>query len=393
VLPLLVIGTTDEEMHLGTGLAEEITSALARFRWMFLVSSSSLARFAAQTRDEGAIRRAFDLHFLLDGTIQRAQGRMRISMRLLDLRAGNQVVWSRRFDREADDLLSLQDEIAAEAVAQIDPELLLIESQRVAARPVADATAYDMLLRGLSLMDRLERPLFVQAGELLRQAITLEPDYAAAHAWYAYWHVLLVGQGWAKDPAVGIAQAGRLAERAIMLDPQDAKALTIAGHVRAYLNRRVREAIALHERALTLNPNLAMAWGMSGVAFAYIGDLDEAERRLRRYKKLSPLDPHAYFFDTGLCFLALLKGEHAEAVAIGRGVSEMNPAFSAACKPYLAALGHLGLRDEAASVCARLLALEPGFSVQKFLAGSPFEKTEHRDHYAAGLRLAGLPEE
>jgi tetratricopeptide (TPR) repeat protein len=302
------------------------------------------------------------------------------------------VVWSRRFDREANDLLTLQDEIAAEAVAQIDPELLLIESQRVAARPVADSTAYDLLLRALSLMDRLERPLFVQAGELLRQAITLEPDYAAAHAWYAYWHVLLVGQGWAKDPAVGIAQAGRLAERAIMLDPQDAKALAIAGHVRAYLNRRLREAITLHERALTFNPNLAMAWGMSGIAFAYMGDLEEAERRLQRYKKLSPLDPHAYFFDTGMCFVALLKHEHAKAAEIGRGVSEMNPAFSAACKPYLAALGHLGQEDEARSVCTRLLALEPGFTVQKFLAASPFEKVEHRDHFADGMRMAGLPE-
>jgi hypothetical protein len=80
-------------------------------------------------------------------------------------------------------------------------------------------------------------------------------------------------------------------------------------------------------------------------------------------------------------------------VSIGRGVSEMNPAFSAACKPYLAALGHLGQLDEARSVCARLLALEPGFSVQRFLATSPFELDAHRDHYAEGLRLAGLPEE
>jgi DNA-binding SARP family transcriptional activator/TolB-like protein len=392
VLPLQVIGTTEAEAHLGTGLAEEITSALARFRWMFLVSSSSLARFATQTRDETAIRRAFDLHFLLDGTIQRLQDRLRISMRLLDLRAGNQVVWSRRFDREAEDLLTLQDEIAAEAVAQIDPELLLIESQRVAARPVADSTAYDLLLRALSLIDRLERPLFVQAGELLRQAITVEPDYAAAHAWYAYWHVLLVGQDWAKDPAAGIAQAGRLAERAIMLDPQDAKALTIAGHVRAFLNRRLREAVALHERALTLNPNLAMAWGLSGVAFAYIGDLAEADRRMQRYKKLSPLDPHSFFFDTGICFLALLRHEHAKAAAIGRGVSEMNPAFSAACKPYLAALGHLGLTEEITAVRTRLLALEPGFTLHKFMASAPFEVAEHREHYVQGLRLAGVPE-
>jgi DNA-binding SARP family transcriptional activator/TolB-like protein len=392
VLPLQVIGTTDAEAHLSTGLAEEITSALARFRWMFLVSSSSLARFAAQTRDEGAIRRSFDLHFLLDGTIQRSGERLRVSMRLLDLRAGNQVVWSRRFDREANDLLTLQDEIAAEAVAQIDPELLLIETQRVAARPVTDATAYDLLLRALSLMDRLERPLFVQAGELLRQSITLEPEYAAAHAWYAYWHVLLIGQDWVKDPSAVIVQAGRLAERAITLDPQDAKALTIAGHVRAFLHHRLREAIALHERALTLNPNLAMAWALSGVAFAYMGEVVEAERRIRRYKTLSPLDPHAFFFDTAFIIVALLKQDYQAAVTAGRLVSEMNAGFSGACKPYLAALGHLGQTEEAAVVRQRLMAIEPGFTVSRFLQVNPYERVEQMQAYAEGLRLAGVPE-
>lgn len=393
VMPLQLIGTTEAEAHLGVGLAEEITSALARFRWMFLVSSNSLARFATQTRDENAIRRAFDIHFLLDGTVQRVQGRLRIAMRLLDLRAGNQVVWSRRFDRLAGDLLALQDEIAAEVVGQIDPEILLIESQRVAAaRPTADATAYDLLLRALALIDRLERPLFMQAGDLLRQAIALEPDYAAAYAWYAWWHVLLVGQDWGQDAQAGIIQAGQFAERAVTLDPQDAKALTIAGHVRAYLHRRLRESIALHERALALNPNLAMAWGLSGIAFTYMGDLDEGERRLRRHKKLSPLDPHAFFFDTGLCFIALLRQDHATAVTIGRSVSEINPAFSGACKPYLAALGHFGLDEEAATVRARLLAIEPNFTLRRFLRACPFEKREHREHYADGLRRAGVPE-
>ena len=92
--------------HLAPGLAEEITAALARFRWMFLVSSSSLARMAAQTRDEGAIRRAFGIDFLLDGTVQPVGQPVRITIRLLDLRAGNQVVWARRFDRQLNDILT-----------------------------------------------------------------------------------------------------------------------------------------------------------------------------------------------------------------------------------------------------------------------------------------------
>ena len=143
-MPLQLVGTTEEESHLAPGLAEEITTALARFRWMFVVASNSLARFAAETRDEAAIRRTFGIDFLLDGSIQRVRNRLRITVRLLDLRAGNQVVWARRFDRQTNDLLSLQDEIAAEVVAQIDPEILLIEAKRSSARPPVDATAYDL---------------------------------------------------------------------------------------------------------------------------------------------------------------------------------------------------------------------------------------------------------
>ena len=97
------------------------------------------------------------------------RNRLRITVRLLDLRAGNQVVWARRFDRQSNDLLSLQDEIAAEVVAQIDPEILLIEAKRSASRPPIDATAYDLVLRAMPLIGRLEREPFMQAGEYLAQ--------------------------------------------------------------------------------------------------------------------------------------------------------------------------------------------------------------------------------
>ena len=392
VLPLQLVATTEAEAHLSTGLADEITSALARFRWMFLVSASSMARYATQTRDETAIRRAFNIDYLLDGTIQRIGPILRIGLRLLDLRAGNQMVWSRRFDAEDKDLLRLQDEVAAEVVAQIDPEILLIEAQRVTARPAQDANAYDLVLRAMPLILRLEQAPFMQAGELLRQAITVEPDYAAAYAWLAYWHMFLVGQAWTTDRGGIMAEAERLAERAITLDPQDAKALAIAGHVRAFLHHRLQDGIALHERALIVNPNLPMAWALSGLAYAYLSELEEAELRLARYKKLSPLDPHAFLFDSGLTITALLKREYERAVELGRKTSQLNLGFSAGFKPYLAALGHLGLREEAERVCARLLAAEPGFTVEGFLAANPFSREADRELFARGLRLAGIPD-
>jgi tetratricopeptide (TPR) repeat protein len=154
----------------------------------------------------------------------------------------------------------------------------------------------------------------------------------------------------------------------------------------------LREAISLHERALSLNPNLAMAWNLSGVAHAYLGDWEEAERRITRYKKLSPLDPHAFFFDTAFIIVALLKRDDESAVAAGRAVTQMNPSFSAAFKPYLAALGHAGRLPEASVVLSRLLAIEPDFTIERFLATTPIEQPGNREHFAEGLRRAGVPE-
>ncbi|WP_428535627.1 BTAD domain-containing putative transcriptional regulator [Rhodopila sp.] len=392
VMPFRLVGIPDEDAHLAPGLADEITNALSRFRWMFIVSSNSLGRFAAENRDEAAIRREFGLDFLLDGSVQRAGNKIRISLRLLDLRANNQIVWARRFDREASDLLSLQDEVAAEVVAQIDPEILLIEAKRSKGRSQIDATAYDLMLRSIALMGRMEHEPFMQAGQHLIDAIALEPDYAAAYAWYAYWHIFLVGQDWADHPMAMMEKAGELAERAIVLDPFDARGLAISGHVRAFLHRRLREAMVLHERALSLNPNLAMAWALSAVTHAYAGDPEEAERRNNRYKRLSPLDPHAFFFDAFFVLIHMMKRDYEAAVEAGRTVSQLNPSFTATYKPYLAALGHLRRDQEAATVRRRLLTLEPDFTIERFLQTNPMESESDKMHYAEGLRLGGIRE-
>ncbi len=393
VLPLQMVGTGEDEAQLSHMLAEEVTSALMRFGSMIVVSSSAMAQFAS--RDEAALRHAFDLDFLLDGSVQRAGRRLRVTMRLLDLREGNQIVWARRFDRQADDQLALQDEVAAEIVAQIDPEIMQAEGRRAAAHPAADASPYETVLRALPLIWRLRRDEFVQAGELLARTLELDPDYAAAHAWRAYWGTVCVGQGWSENHGghdAVVAQAGHHAERAVMLDPQDARNLTIAGQVRAFLHHRPREAQELHAQALALNPNLAMAWGLSAVAHLYLGDFEEAARRFARYKRLSPMDPTSFFYDAKMGLLELCRKDYGAAVTLGRRASELNPRFSVGLQYYLSALGHAGRVGEAAAVRERLLAVQPGYTVQDALRGSSFEDSAQAEHYARGLRLAGLAE-
>ena len=248
------------------------------------------------------------------------------------------------------------------------------------------------MLRSLPLIGRMDYDSYMLAGKYLADAIALEPDYAAAHAWYAYWHIFLVGQDWADSPKAMMERAGELAERAIVLDPFDARGLAISGHVRAFLHRRLREALVLHERALSLNPNLAMAWALSAMAHAYVGEPDEAERRLRRYKRLSPLDPHAFIFDGFFGVIHLLKHEYESAVEVGRNISQLNPSFSATYRSYLSALGHLRRDQEAATIRRKLLALEPDFTVERFLSSTPMEREGDKAHFAEGLRLAGIRE-
>jgi len=393
VLPLTLMGTDDSESHLALGLAEEITSGLARFRWLFLVSSSSVAQVINESRDAAAMRRTLGLDYALDGSVQRFGKRLRITIRLVDLQDGNQIVWARRFDRTSEDLFSLQDEVAAEVVAQVDQEIQLIESRRAIRRPIQQCSAYDLVLRARPSMARLDHTNFMQGGEMLRRAITLEPEFANAHAQLAFWLQFLLQNSWADDIEATSAEAVLHAERAITLDPQDAKGFAIAGHVRGFVQHRLQEAVALHDRAIQLNPNLAMAWALSGMAFIGLGNLNEAERRLDRYKQLSPMDAAAFNYDTGFCVIALMRRNYEAAVIAGRAVSELNPAFSGAAKPYLAALGHMGQEQEASIVLRRLLTLEPGFTIKRFLGTTLLEREEDRDHYADGLRRAGVPEE
>lgn len=378
--------------ELSLGLAEEITTALAPFRWISCVSSPSLAAIGAEPHESSPSWRDLKLDFLLDGTIQHGPNGVRIMARLLDMHAADEVIWARRFDRSVDDILALQDEIASAIVAQVAPELLLREGNRAVARRHPDPSSHDLMLRAIPAIYRLDEVGFRTAGQMLEEALRLDPSNAAAHAWLAHWHLFLVGQGWAEDADVATQRAGVLTARAVTLDPGDARALTLAGHVRGFLDGKALEGRALHERALAINPNLALAWCLSGLAHCYLGDHDEAIRRIARAWALSPYDPHGFHFDGALIYPHLLRHEHELAAEIGRRAIELNPIFSSSYKGLLAALGHLGREEEARALRARLLELEPGFTVADAVRRSPLRRQQDRAHYAEGLRRAGLPE-
>ena len=389
VLPPRNIGPpTDSDLCVG--LAEEITTALARFRHISVLSDFSMARLGAGSRKSEPDPLAQDAGFVLGGTIQRSRDNVRVMVRLLDLHASGEAIWAQRFDHDAGDLLSLQDQIAGQVAAQVDTALLMRGGRHSLGTPDAALTGDDLVLQAVPAIYRLEREAFVKAGDLLARAVALEPSNASAHAWLACWHFFLLGQGWSDSPAAAMRSAGEAAERAVALDPSDARALTIAGHVRAFLGGKLEEAHALHARALAANPNLPLAWVLSGLTESYRGEHDGALRLVRQAIKLSPLDPHSFFFDMALMIAHLMKRDFRTVVRIGRRAIELNPWFSSTLKAHIAALGHLGLGPEIETTRARLEQIEPHFSVQRALATMRHVRPEDRQLYETGLRLAGI---
>jgi tetratricopeptide (TPR) repeat protein len=249
-----------------------------------------------------------------------------------------------------------------------------------------------MMLRAIPPIYRLDEVAFRQSGHLLEQSLALDPGSAACHSWFAHWHLFLLGQGWATDVEAAMHRADDLSKRAVLLDSCDARGFTVAGHVRAFLNKDAEGALQLHERAIALNANMALAWCYSGLAHAYLGEHTEAIRRIQHAKHLSPHDPHGFFFDTAIALPMLLIGQYEASARMCRQARDHHPGLSATYKSLLAALGHLRADAEAAAVRKTLFALEPDFSICSAALRSPLVRREDLDCYLQGLRQAGVPE-
>ena len=379
------VGTRAEEQF-GRGVGEEVAAALARLRWFTVITRGRDGRRLSSGSED--LSKIAD--YALVGSLQADRSQYRLAIKLMDL-SSCAIVWANAFVEDKSAGFAVQDRFAERIAACLDTELLVIEAMgHRRASPLRRGEAYGLVLQAIPAIHRLEREPFLGAGHALEQAVAVDREFAMAHSWLAYWHVFFVGQGWAVNPAQSMTRAGRAADRAIMLDPKDARSVAVAGHVKAFLSRRLDEAAALHELALQLNPAMALAWHFAGVTHAYSGRLSDAYRCINRCRELAPNDPHGFFAEGALGIVQLLQKNHEAAATIGRRVTERHPQFTSAFKSYLSALGHLGQRAEAAVVLQRLHVLEPRFSLQRFRATAPYQRVEDLDHYTAGLRLAGV---
>ena len=391
VLPFRNVGGMEADRYFGEGITEDIISGLSRSHALHVIAWSSTLRYRDRQRDVRQIATELGVRYVLEGGVRRQAARLRILCELIDATSGR-ALWTDKFDGADTDIFDFQDRIASRIVGAIEPRLYQAEAARAFTKPTQSLDAYDCVLRAMSLLYTLDGRQFIEAGEYLQRAVTLDPSYAQAHAYLAWWLNLKLGESRSSDPEGDIAKAVAAAAQALQLDSDDPFCLAVAAHIDAFLNKNLDAAVDRFDRALRLNENSAFAWGISGSTYCFLGRPDEALERLSNAWRLSPFDPLNFWFCTVAGIAEFVAARYDAAIGWLHKAQRLNPRFVACQRTLVAALA-LGDDVDAARVAGQqLLALDPRFSVSGFMSWYPLRRQDDLERLGQGLRIAGLPD-
>jgi TolB-like protein len=287
VLPFANMSGDPEQEYFADGMVEEIITALSRIRWLFVIARNSSFTYKGQAVDVKQVGRELGVRYVLEGSVRKMGGRVRITGQLIDAASGAHL-WADRFDGSLEDVFELQDQVARSVAGVIEPALQAAEMRRSAARPTIDLTAYDLYLRALAVFFPITKERVFEALGLLEQAIAIDRHYALALSWAAICHMWLVRDGWAEAPEISRRKANDLARLALEPAEDDPRILANAALVLASFGEDIGAMIGLVDRALAVNPSFARGCYVSGLLRIFAGQPDLAIEHVKTSLRLSP---------------------------------------------------------------------------------------------------------
>jgi TolB-like protein len=391
VLPFENLSRDPEQDYFADGIVEDIITALSRVRWLFVIARNSSFTFRGRTTDIRQVGRELGVRYVVEGSVRRAANRVLITAQLIDATTGAHL-WAERFEGALDDIFELQTQVAASVAGALAPQLELAEIARAKGKPTTSLSAYDCYLRGVAHMHQGSRPAISEAITLFGAAIERDSSFGAAYAmaaWCYFWRKI---SGWMEDRERETAEGIRLARRGAEYGRDDAVALTRSGHALLHLAGEIDAGIALLDRALVLNPNLASAWLLGGYARMWDGDVENALERFARAMRLSPLDPEMYRMKAGVATAHMFAGRYELAASWAEESALQMPGFLMALAVMAASHALAGRTERASQAAVRLRELDPQLGIAKVMSYLVIRSPQHQEIFKDGLRKAGLPE-
>jgi tetratricopeptide (TPR) repeat protein len=372
-------------------MVEDIIGALSRIRWLFVIARNSSFTYKGRAVDVRQVGRELGVRYVLEGSVRKAANRVRIAGELIDASSAAHL-WADRFDGSLEDIFDLQDRMSSSVVGAIAPKLEQAEIERAKRKRTESLDAYDYFLRGMANVHHWTRDNNHAALRLFYKAIELDPEFSTAHGTAAYCYVLRKLNGWMTDPQQEIADAVRLARRAVELGKDDAVALSRGGHALGFLAGDLESAVSFLDRALWLDPNLATAWFLGGWVRVFQGDPDAALGHFERAMRLSPLDPILCSMQNGIGFVHFLAGRYDDASLWAEKSFREQPNYLPATCVTAASHALAGRLEAARHAMTRVRQIDPLLRVSNLGGWYPLRRSEDLARLAEGLRKAGLPE-
>jgi len=389
VLPFDNMSGDPEQEYLAEGVVESLTAALSRIRSFFVIARNSACCYKGAPRNVSEIGRELGVAYLLEGSVQRAGGRVRVTVQLIET-AGGAHLWAEKYDGAIDEIFEIQDRLSEAVAGAMQPSIRLAEIARVMRKPPQDLGAYDYAMRAMRHVWTLEKDQVARALELLENALALDPDYPLALALAGWAWAQRAVYAWVDDIADARAHAVRLAERAVDLSSEDPLILAILGAVHT-LARNHGTARVLLERAVAIDPNAAWACNRLGWLEVYRDRPGSADAHFERSMRLSPLDPLNFNNYVGMASARQIAGDFSAAADLFQRALGERPSALWIYRNLAPALLAAGRRDEAEAAGAVMKAAYPDLTIRRFKEAMLFTPAT-LESIAAHLRALGVPE-
>jgi adenylate cyclase len=391
VLPFANLSGDPEQRYFADGMVEDITTALSRIGTLLVIARKSSFTYDHPAVDVKQVGRELGVRYVLEGSVRKAGGRVRIACQLANADSGAHV-WADRFDGTLSDVFDLQDRVAEAVAGAIEPTLRKAEIERAANKPTGNLDAYDLYLRALSHYDQFTRTDFEEALDQLQRAIALDPRFALAKALASWCAVWMVHFGWRKRDSSESIAAIELARSAIATARDDPTTLRFAGHAIAHLGLDAAAGRMALDRAIALNPNSAPTLMASGYIWIYMGNWAAARGELLRAMALSPLDPEMRFVLNGLSIATEHLGDVEQALGFAARAMRTGHGAGYGWMQHLHCLMLLGRTEEATEIAREILRHRPDLTLSAVSdMFAPFLPS-HRESRVSSLRAAGIPE-